>query len=115
MPVEVSESVRVAGELISSADSARHRAMRLAYRVLLPVGMRYLALLAVVAIVYFVLARRAPVADVKEAMAQTEVQPLTRGPREVAPVPATSSIKRPLDRTHAVLDQVKARNGGGEF
>jgi hypothetical protein len=76
--------------------------------------MRYVAILAVLAIVYFVLARHTPVTEVKEAMAQAEVQPLTQGPREVA-APATSSIKRPLDRTHAVLDQVKAGNGGGEF
>lgn len=76
--------------------------------------MKYLALLAAVAVIYFVLARRTPVTEVKEAMAQTEVQPLTQGPRAVA-APATSALKRPLDRTHAVLDQVKARNGGGEF
>lgn len=86
----------------------------MAHRLLLKTGMRYVAILAVLAIVYVVLARRSPVAEVKEAMTQTEVQPLTQGPREVA-APAASSIKRPLDRTHAVLDQVKARNGGGEF
>ncbi len=76
--------------------------------------MRYLALLAVVAVIYFVLTRHAPVAEVKEAMAQTEVAPLTQGSRDVAPV-ASSSIKRPLDRTNAVLQQVKTRNADGEF
>jgi hypothetical protein len=77
--------------------------------------MRYLALLAVVAVIYFVLARRSPVTEVKEAMAQTaEVQPLTQGSRDVVPA-ASNSLKRPIDRTHAVLDQVKTRNGGGEF
>lgn len=88
-------------------------------------GMRYVAILAVVAIVYFVLVRRSPVAEVKEAVAQTEVQPLTQGPKPAAapaagqtaaaPAPASSGIRRPIDRTHAVLNQVKGRNGGGDF
>ena len=51
-----------------------------------PLGrMRYLALLAVVAVIYVVLARHSPVTEVKEAMAQAEVQPLTQGGRDVAP------------------------------
>ena len=78
-------------------------------------SMKYLFLLATVAIVYFVLARNTPVHSVKEAVIQSEVAPLTTGPREPAAPAATSSLKAPLDRTHAVLDQVKARNGTGEF
>lgn len=76
--------------------------------------MKYLAVLAVLAIVYLVLARQAPVADVTEAMAQADAVPLAQGAREVAPA-ATSSAKRPIDRTNAVLQQVKERNGDGEF
>ena len=78
-------------------------------------SMKYLFLLATVAIVYFVLARNSPVDSVKEAVIQTEVVPLTTGPREPAAPAATSALKAPLDRTHAVLEQVKARNGAGEF
>ncbi len=76
--------------------------------------MRYLAILAIVAVIYLALAQKTPVTGVKEAMAQTEVQPLTQGARDVAPA-ASASIKRPLDRTSAVLQQVEMRNGGGEF
>lgn len=76
--------------------------------------MKYLAVLAVLVIVYLLLAREAPVAEVTEAMAQSEAAPLVQGPREVAP-PAGSALKRPIDRTQAVLGQVKARNGDGEF
>ena len=78
-------------------------------------SMKYLFLLATVAIVYFVLARNTPVNSVKEAMTQSEAAPLITGPRDPAPPAATSSLKAPLDRTHAVLEQVKARNGAGEF
>ena len=78
-------------------------------------SMKYLFLLATVAIVYFVLARNTPVNSVKEAVAQSEVAPLTTGPREPAAPATTSALKAPLDRTHAVLEQVKARNGTGEF
>lgn len=76
--------------------------------------MKYLAVLAIVAIVYVVLSRQTPVAQVTEAVAQTEVQPLTQGGRDVAPAMSTA-LKRPLDRTNAVLQQVQDRNGAGEF
>lgn len=78
-------------------------------------SMKYLVLIATVAIVYFVLARNSPVDSVKEAVTASEAAPLTTGSREPAPPAATSSLKAPLDRTHAVLEQVKARNGTGEF
>jgi hypothetical protein len=32
-----------------------------------------------------------------------------------APAPASSNLRRPVDRTRAVLEQVKQRNGDGEF
>jgi len=76
--------------------------------------MKYLALLAVLVVIYLVLARNSPVEQVKDAVAQSEAAPLTQGAREPQPA-AGSALKRPIDRTHAVLDQVKARNGDGEF
>ena len=75
--------------------------------------MKYLAILAAVAIVYLVLARQAPVAAVSTAVSQSEVTPLTTGSREVAP--ANTALKRPFDRTHDALNQVQKRNGTGEF
>ena len=77
--------------------------------------MKYLFLLAAVAVVYFVLARNSPVAAVQEAVTASEAAPLSTGPREPAAPAATSALKAPLDRTHAVLEQVKQRNGAGEF
>lgn len=77
--------------------------------------MKYLFLLAVVAIVYVVLARQTPVAAVTAAVTASEVAPFATGQRDPAPPAATSALKRPLDRTHAVLDQAKARSGAGEF
>ena len=67
------------------------------------------------AVVYFVLVRNTPVHSVKEAITASEVAPLTTGPREPAAPAATSALKAPLDRTQAVLDQVRQRNGAGEF
>ena len=76
--------------------------------------MKYLALLAALAVIYLVLARESPLDRVQEAVTQTEAAPLTQGSREPA-LPPTSALKRPIDRTHQVLDAVKARNGNGEF
>jgi hypothetical protein len=76
--------------------------------------MKYVLILAAVAVIYFFLSREAPVAPVAEAVVQKEVAPLTTGGRDVPP-PASNFLKRPLDRTHAVLDQVKKGNGNGEF
>jgi hypothetical protein len=74
--------------------------------------MKYLLLLAGVVVAYVILTRQTPVAEVKTAVAQTEVAPLVSGSRDVQPA---SALKRPINRTHAVLDQVKQRNGAGEF
>ena len=77
--------------------------------------MKYLFLLAAVAVVYFVLARNTPVSAVKEAVTASAAAPLTTGPRAPALPAASSSLKVPFDRTHAALEQVKQRNGAGEF
>ena len=77
--------------------------------------MKYLGLLVVLVIIYVVLARQSPVDEVKEAIVQTEAAPLTQGGRDPAPASTGSALKRPLDRTHEVLANVKDRNGAGEF
>jgi hypothetical protein len=77
--------------------------------------MKYVLLLLAIAAAYYILGRNTPVAPVAKAVTAQEVAPLTAGPRAPAPPPASSALKRPLDRTHAVLDQVKQRNGNGEF
>ena len=89
----------------------------LAHAMLLKHGMKYVVLLLGVVAVYWFLIRSAPVAPVVQAVTASEVAPLTSGPRApAAPAPAGSNaLKRPIDRTHAVLDQVKQRNGNGEF
>jgi hypothetical protein len=75
--------------------------------------MKYLWLIAAVAIVYFVLARQAPVTAVQQSVSQAEVAPLTSGSREVPP--AKTAFKQPFDRTHEALHAVEKRNGTGEF
>jgi hypothetical protein len=77
--------------------------------------MKYLYLLAGVAVVYFVLGRQSHVAPVVQTIVASEAAPLTTGPRAEASAPGTNSLKNPIDRTHAVLEQVKARKGNGEF
>lgn len=76
-------------------------------------------MLAGVALIYVIISRNAPVKPVVEVVTAQEVAPLTTGPRNQpapsASAPATTALKRPFDRTHAVLDQVKQRNGDGEF
>ena len=75
--------------------------------------MKYLSLLAAVAIIYVILARQSPVAEVTKTIAQPELAPLTSGSREVAP--QSTALKRPFDRTHEALSAVQKRNGTGEF
>ena len=92
--------------------------------------MKFLGLVAVVAIVYFAYGKRlAPDGNrsVNNAMSAFEkTVPASTGtagtstsssaPAVSAPAPqSTSSIRRPIDRTRAVLEQVKARNGDGAF
>jgi hypothetical protein len=65
--------------------------------------MKYVFLLAGVALVYFVLVRSAPVSQVKEAIVHPEA------------ADSRINLKRPIDRTNQVLEKVKTRNGDGEF
>jgi len=77
--------------------------------------MKYVLMLLAIAAAYYILGRNTPVAPVAQAVTAQEVSPLTTGPRAPAPPAESSALKRPLDRTHAALDQVKQRNGNGEF
>ena len=90
--------------------------------------MKFLGLVAVVAIVYFAYGKRlAPDGNqsVNNAMSEFEkTVPANTPPAATsssASAPATpapqssSNIRRPIDRTRAVLEQVKARNGDGAF
>ena len=76
--------------------------------------MKYVLLLLGAAAVYFFLIRSAPVKPAVQAVTASEVAPLSTGPRETA-APQSNALKRPLDKTHDVLKQVKERNGTGEF
>jgi hypothetical protein len=84
--------------------------------------MKYVFLLATVAVVYFFIVHKPSVAPVVSAVTEQEAAPLTSGPRggEATPAPdaparASDYLKKPIDRTKAVLEQVKKRNGDGEF
>lgn len=79
--------------------------------------MKYVFLLTTVVVVYFFIARKAPVAPVVQEITQREAAPLTTGAPGATPAAAAGAdaLKRPIDRTKEVLDQVKQRNGQGEF
>jgi hypothetical protein len=85
-------------------------------------AMRFVALLIVIAIICLVLTHRGPVSSVPEAMreadAVTHPAATTAAPGPTAtvqPAPQSAGLRAPLDRTRAVLGQIKQRNGGGEF
>jgi hypothetical protein len=95
--------------------------------------MKFLGLIVVVAIVYFAYGKRlAPDGNpsINNAMSEFEktvpanTRPAaTSGTGTSAPASSgnasqpqgASSVRRPIDRTRAVLEQVKSRNGDGEF
>jgi hypothetical protein len=78
--------------------------------------MKYVLLLVGVALIYFVLVRNSPVKAVAQTVTAQEAAPLTTNPQQPpAAAPATTALKRPIDRTREVLGQVKQRNGTGEF
>jgi hypothetical protein len=87
----------------------------LAQAVLKSAGMRFVAVLAVLAIVSLLLTRHSPVESAKDAVAQAEAVAPTPAPAAPAAAPTPTALRRPIARTHAVLDQVKTRNGAGEF
>ena len=81
-----------------------------------------MSLLLGVALIYFIFVRNSHVDPVVKEVTASGAAPLTTGPRETAAASrsaagqaAHDALKQPLDRTRAVLDQVKQRNGNGEF
>jgi hypothetical protein len=85
--------------------------------------MRFLGLVAVLAIIYYAYSKRvAPgpnsVDSAMTEFAQTAPATSTNVSQTAAPqpsAPATSTVRRPIDTTRSVLEQVKKRNGNGEF
>ena len=76
--------------------------------------MKYVSLLLGVALIYYIFVRSSPVAEVTREVTAAEAAPLTTGPRETNAL-AHTALKQPIDRARTVLDQVKQRNGNGEF
>lgn len=81
-----------------------------------------MSLLLGVALIYFIFVKSSPVAEVTKEVTSAEAAPLTTGPRETnAAAPSAAgqaahdALKKPIDRTRAVLDQVKKGNGNAEF
>ena len=82
--------------------------------------MKFVGLLVAMAIIGMLVVKRAEPSQVGEAMREADavVQPVNAGtatPRTAAASPAPSGLRAPIDRTRSVLNQVKQRNGKGEF
>lgn len=89
--------------------------------------MRLLAVVAVLAIVYYLYSQRmgGKSDSVNSAMdeyaktvpAATQPAPgkQSTASKPAAPAPQSSGIRRPIDTTRNVLEQVKKRNGDGDF
>jgi len=80
--------------------------------------MRYILLIITVAIIYIVLARSGSITPatkaVTESMEAANPQ-ASLGASSASPAAHTDPLKAPLDRTHAVLDQVRKQNSGNQF
>ena len=90
--------------------------------------MKYLGLLAAVAIIYLIAGQMRSTGDAsKSSIAKAEAEAALVDPsaarkatsagQPVAATPATAgaSLRKPLDRTREVTGMVKQRNGAGEF
>jgi hypothetical protein len=82
--------------------------------------MRLAGLLLVVGIIGFFWCRRASTVGSnskidEELLATPSARPAQVSPGTTPAQPVSSGLRRPIDRTRNVLDQVKKRNGDGEF
>ena len=85
--------------------------------------MKLLGLIAVVAVVFYMYQQRLEPGKDSVQAAMTEFEQTAPAASQTkratvstgAPQPATSNLRRPIDRTRKVLEQVKRRNGDGEF
>jgi len=77
--------------------------------------MKYLALLGALLVICVLLTRQSPVSGVQQSVAEADA---VAPPTSVVPAPsptAGAALKQPIDRTKAVLERVRERNGDGEF
>ena len=82
--------------------------------------MRLLSLVVVLGIIYYAYSRRiAPGPNsVNTAMteySQTVPASTAAAPSSTAQSAPSGNLRRPIDRTRATLEQVKQRNGNGDF
>lgn len=85
--------------------------------------MRFIAILAVIGILYFALTRNSPVQNATQAVAEAEAVAPSSTPAPAphaasaaaAPSPTPTALRRPIVRTREVLGQLGQRNGAGEF
>ncbi len=79
--------------------------------------MRIVAIVVVLAIVYYIYGRAGDKTSPQNrvAEAQAEAAQVMPAPQAAQPPPPTNSLRAPMDRTRQVLEQVKQRNGNGEF
>ena len=83
--------------------------------------MRYIGLLAVVAIIYITYARMSAPTPAEKPDKTDITQPLDAAnpdhppAADATPSPQTDALKAPLDRTREVLDQVKKQKSADQF
>jgi hypothetical protein len=81
--------------------------------------MRLVGLLLVVGIIGFFWSKRGAhvgsSSDLNEVMATPVPQQAVVPPNAPAAQKESTGLRRPIDRTRNVLEQVKSRNGAGEF
>ena len=81
--------------------------------------MRYVLLIVGLAIIYFVLARSGSLAPAKtaitESMDAANVQASPAAAADASASPHTNAFKAPIDRTNAVLDQVRKQKSENDF
>ncbi|MEQ1860674.1 MAG: hypothetical protein ABMA13_12135 [Chthoniobacteraceae bacterium] len=78
--------------------------------------MKFVGLLAVLAIIYLLVSRQSRSGFATEAMKEADAVVATPRPQAAPPAPpapATTGLRAPIDRTRGVLDQAKQRNSGG--
>lgn len=76
--------------------------------------MRIVAIVVVLAIVYYIYGRNGDKTSPQNRVAEAQTEAAQVMPA-AQPAQPTNSIRAPMDRTRQVLQQVKQRNGNGEF
>ena len=76
--------------------------------------MKYLLIVGALVVICVMFLRKPSIPPRTETNAQSAAAAVAPVPQP-ASAPASTALKRPIDRTHQVLDQVEKRNGAGEF